>query len=363
MSSNETEERKGEPSLFETLWERLPDADEYFAYDTVKEVRVLDRRLGLVYWSVLLLIILYVVIYVFMVKKMYQDIEKTDGWIISKVMNPVHDDKFRPWDIYDSVTNPGESGAVFLPTRVLITRGQTEEGFCESPAHSCKSAEDCDIGNTELQKVECVNNMCMRRGWCPSQRADDSATEIHYPDVENYQIWFQANLHYHKFMLDVSTCDELEPELYPSMSANTYPVHDMLRLADIELKDIREAGAVLSANKIFECDLDEKQCQVRLEVVNVDSKSGFTYVNNHYYLDADGNEVRDQYRYYGIRIATFATGIGKITAFSNIVLQVSSAIAMLACAQAAADAVMQSIVPERNHYIKDKVIETDDFNK
>ncbi len=42
------------------IWNSLPDADDLFAYDTVKEVRVLDRRLGLVYYTVLGLVVFYV---------------------------------------------------------------------------------------------------------------------------------------------------------------------------------------------------------------------------------------------------------------------------------------------------------------
>jgi hypothetical protein len=56
--------------------DNLPDADDLFAYDTVKEVKVLDRRLGIVFYSVLLLILFYIVIYVFMIKRAYQDLEK-----------------------------------------------------------------------------------------------------------------------------------------------------------------------------------------------------------------------------------------------------------------------------------------------
>merc|ERR1719482_1302473 len=97
----------------------LPDIDDLFAYDTVKEVKVLDRRLGYIYYAVLLLVLFYIVIYVFMIRQQYLDTEKTTGWILSKVVNPAHDENGMPWDIMDSVTNPGEQGALFIPTRVL----------------------------------------------------------------------------------------------------------------------------------------------------------------------------------------------------------------------------------------------------
>lgn len=345
---------------YSKMIEHLPDADEMFAYDTVKEVKVLDRRLGIVFYTVLLIIIFYIVIFVFMIKKAYQDVEKTNGWVVMKVLNTAHDELMKPWDVYDAVTNPGEQGALFLPTRVLITRGQVQDGFCKAPLYPCESKDDCDIGNTDLQKEECKDGFCMRRGWCPAEQENTPTTEEHLIDVLSYEVWFQTNLHYHKFMLDVSTTDELDPNRYPDDLANTYPVHDMLRMANIKAEDIREYGAVLQTNNIFDCDLDDKICQVRMEVVNVDTKTGFNYVQNHYYEEG-GVEKRDTYHYYGIRLVCFSTGIGKVASFCNTVLQVSSAIALLACAQAAADVVLQNVVPERRHYIEKKILETEDF--
>lgn len=347
---------------FAKFYEDLPDADAIFAYDTVKEVKVLDRRLGLIYYTVLLMVLFYIVIYVFMIRQQYLDTEKTTGWILGKVVNPAHDEQGLPWDIMDSVTNPGEQGAVFIPTRVLVTRQQVQEGYCESKLHPCGSPEDCDIGNEALQKPECSNGFCMRRQWCPAQDPGAPETETHYVNFKSYDIWFQTNLHYHKFMLDVSTTDETESVRYPQPHANTYPVHDLLRMANVDAEAIKDYGCILTVNNIFDCDLNLHQCEVSLDSQNIDTKTGFNYVQNHFYMDG-GVRKRDSYRFYGIRIVTFATGIGKRTSFANIVLQVSSAIALLSCAQTAADVFLQYVVPERRHYIEAKVIPTEDFNE
>merc|ERR1719502_1070744 len=143
--------------LLDNIWNSLPDTDDVFAYETVKWVRVLDRRLGLVYYTMLTLIVVYIVLYVFIIEKQYLDFEKTSGWIIVQVLNHQKSDLGITWDTYDRITNPGEQGAVFIPTRILTTKGQTQEGFCESPIHPCNSPDDCDIDNELLQKTECVN--------------------------------------------------------------------------------------------------------------------------------------------------------------------------------------------------------------
>lgn len=60
-------------------------------------------------------------------------------------------------------------------------------------------------------------------------------------------------------------------------------------------------GAILLVNVLFNCDLDEETCKTKLEAVNVDSKSGYNYVQNYYYTDeATGKKKRDTYRFFGI---------------------------------------------------------------
>ena len=48
-------------------------------------------------------------------------------------MNPSYANDTIPFDVFDAVVNPGESGALFIPTRVLVTKGQSQSGSCEHP--------------------------------------------------------------------------------------------------------------------------------------------------------------------------------------------------------------------------------------
>eukprot|EP00409_Alexandrium_fundyense_P001160 CAMPEP_0185912620 /NCGR_PEP_ID=MMETSP0196C-20130402/40583_1 /TAXON_ID=2932 /ORGANISM="Alexandrium fundyense, Strain CCMP1719" /LENGTH=107 /DNA_ID=CAMNT_0028633911 /DNA_START=111 /DNA_END=431 /DNA_ORIENTATION=- len=95
------------------------ELDNVLAYDTVKLVRVLDRRLGFVYYAVFAAVVTYIVVVVFIIKKEWLDFEKSSGWIMVKVMKPQLSHLGSSWDVYDRITNPGEQGAVFIPTRVL----------------------------------------------------------------------------------------------------------------------------------------------------------------------------------------------------------------------------------------------------
>lgn len=348
-------------ALFNQVWDNVSDTDDIFAYETVKWVRVLDHRLGAVYYTMLIIIVVYVVLYVCVIEKQYLDYEKSNGWIIIQVLNHQKSDQGITWDTYDRVTNPGEQGAVFIPTRILTTRGQSQEGFCESPIHTCTTAADCDIDNELLQKSECSNGRCMRRQWCPAENPEAATTETQFLEFGNVELWFSTYVHYHKFQLDVATTDEREEILYPMKRANTYPLHDLIRMANLDPEEVIENGAVLIANALLDCDLDVNVCESKAETINVDTTSGYNYGYTHIYYE-DGVRKRDAVRMYGIRLIAFATGFGDKTSFSMIVLQVSSGIALMMVAQSAADFVLMTVVPERKHYTDQKVLQTEDFN-
>jgi len=342
--------------------ENAPDVDDVFAYETVKWVRVLDRRLGLVYYTMLIIIVIYIVLYVCIIEKQYLDFEKSSGWIIVQVLNHQKSDTGINWDTYDRITNPGEQGAVFIPTRILTTRGQTQDSFCEAIVHTCKKNEDCDIGNEMLQKSQCTNGHCMRRQWCPDENPEAATTETQYLEFGNVELWFSTYVHYHKFQLDVATTDERKEILYPMKRANTYPLHDLIRMANLDPEEVIENGGIMIANALLNCDLDTGECGSKMETINVDTKSGYNYAYNHIYFE-DGVRKRDVLRMYGIRILAFATGFGSKTSFPMIVLQTSSGIALMMVAQSAADFVMMTVIAEKKHYTAQKVLMTEDFNE
>lgn len=354
--------------VWEGIKESIPDADTVFAYDTVREVRVLDRRLGIVYYFFIFAIFFYIIVGVFAVGRKHIDSEKSMGWILPTVLQPAHSlEEGLPFDIFDSVTNPGEQGAVFIPTRIVETKGQAQsaglDGFCASPLHPCETAVDCDIGQPELQQQSCVGGMCMRRQWCPAENPGSplSTTKVHHIGWQNMELWFKSNVHFHRFKVDVSTTDEKTSKVFPKAGANTFRIKDIVRMANLKVDEVAENGAIIVMNSFFKCDFDHTDCEVSFRMANVDTKTGFNYVHNHYYLDGTAMK-RDTYRLYGIRLAAFATGVGERISFSLIVMQLSSAIALLAMATSAADFVLAYIVPERRHYLSQKIITTEDLN-
>merc|ERR550537_1565427 len=240
------------------------------------------------------------------IKKQYLDSEKSNGFIMTKVLNPSYANDTIPFDVFEAVQNPGESGALFIPTRVMVTRGQSQKGNCENPGYPCESNEDCDTGE-DMSTGKCSKGMCVRRGWCPSETVRTPGTEVYADDI-----W----------------------------------------------KD----GAIMMVSANFRCDLSQDRCETTIESVAVDTSTGFNFKHANYY-EEDGERKRDSYWYYGIRLVIFATGLGFRPSIAQVVLQLSQAIALLGCAASVADFFLQAVVPERKHYQAEKIIETEDFGE
>ncbi|CAD7965874.1 unnamed protein product [Amoebophrya sp. A25] len=199
----------------------------------------------------------------------------------------------------------------------------------------------------------------MRRQWCPAEcnpGAGCATTTETLVDPLAYEIRFATSVHFHKFGMDVSTTEVNDQIVYPKAKANTYKLSDLLRMANLKVEDIQKNGAVVLVSLVFNCEMDEEACVSSLESVNVDTKTGFNYAKPLYYSEG-GVERRDLVRTFGVRVVLQAIGDGAKMSFSMIVLQVSSAIALLAVARTAADFFLEHVVPERRHYIEQKVLQ------
>merc|ERR1719281_1537077 len=144
------------------------------------------------------------------IKRQYLDNEKSNGFIMTKVLNPSYANDTIPFDVFEAVHNPGESGALFIPTRVMVTRNQGQKGSCENPGYPCDSDEDCDTGD-DMSTGKCSNSMCVRRGWCPSETVRTPGTEVYKIDASSYDLWFQGRVLYHKFRADVGNTEDPSP--------------------------------------------------------------------------------------------------------------------------------------------------------
>ena len=135
-------------ALFAGLARRLSaiDLDELFSYQTKKEVRMLDRRLGYLCWGIRLLVWGYIIGFVFVANEGYTQQEVSHGHVLTQVEGSTFSMSkgvARSWDAIDASRPSLENGALFLATQVLHTQHQTMDN-CTTPSKKCSLDADCD---------------------------------------------------------------------------------------------------------------------------------------------------------------------------------------------------------------------------
>ena len=175
------------------------DMDELFSYNTKKEVRMLDRRLGYLCWSVRLLVWGYIVGYVFIANEGYTQQEMAHGHVLTQVEGSTFSMTragARSWDAVDASRPSLENGALFVATQVLHTQHQVM-GNCTSPSKKCSLDADCDK-RPPLAEGICSAGMCYEMQWCPAQSETQSdMTDTHTLEgADGFTIWFKAAIQF-----------------------------------------------------------------------------------------------------------------------------------------------------------------------
>eukprot|EP00743_Colponemidia_sp_Colp-15_P010532 GILK01011607.1.p1 GENE.GILK01011607.1~~GILK01011607.1.p1 ORF type:complete len:412 (-),score=58.17 GILK01011607.1:150-1319(-) len=375
----EEKRKRNRPNRLKIFWnafvDRLPDPDIVFAYKTVKLVQIRDRRLGLVYYGIMLLILLYIIGYIFIYKQAYVDVELSEGLVVvtasGTAFSALADGQIRPWDKVDAIFPPTEPGAIFVPTRALITRKQTVDE-CGSPYEPCQIDSDCE-DSPPYKRRKCTPKGCTVLQWCPVPNPTDIKTtqSLELEGAHSFNVWIKSNVRFRTLdpTRSVSNMGAARPIQYPTSDgspASSFFVHDLIRLAGMSMEDVKETGAILQTTVTWSCDLSfGDDCDAEIDVQRLDATEGgiggFGLRTANFYR-IDGKLYRDTTQMYGIRIFFKSQGRGTKVSAVMIILQLSSALALLAAAVFAADFVMQYVLSERAHYRTVKIQETEDFN-
>jgi len=378
-------------SFFTSCYRQLTalDLDEIFSYQTTKEVRMLDRRLGMVNWTIRIIVLIYVVGYVLLLRQGYARFEKSVGHAISEVNGTTYSTTSgvaRPWDSIDVVQPALENGAAFIATTVYLTKGQVT-GTGSDLNLPCTSSTDCP-DNPPLSNAECSGGFCQVTAWTPIFSATDATNTAQYDLVtaDTLGVWLKSSIQF-------PTLDETA--LFSTIGAETrtpysatatavesttsttlgngktaapdyYTVAELLALAQTSYETIKSEGCTLSVSFFWSCFVDVATCVPRIQVARMDvneKRRGFEYQYANYYRPtAGGVETRDLYTVKGVRILISSLGEGKQLSITAIMLQISMMIALLWLANFAADFLMLHVLPERKHYRTYKQERTPDFS-
>uniref|UniRef100_A0A8C0PFA7 P2X purinoceptor n=1 Tax=Canis lupus familiaris TaxID=9615 RepID=A0A8C0PFA7_CANLF len=289
-------------------------------YETPKVIVVKNRRLGVVYRAVQLLILLYFVWYVFIVQKSYQDSETgPESSVITKVKGITYSEH-KVWDVEEYV-KPPEGGSVFsIITRIEVTASQTLGNCPESVRVSnatCDVDEDCVSGQLDmlgngLRTGRCVPyyqgsaKTCEVSGWCP---VEDGAS-------------VRGNIEHRKDgYLKHCTFDEVS-DLYCPI----FKLGFIVEQAGENFTELAHTGGVIGVVINWDCDLDlpASKCNPkysfrRLDPKHVPASSGYNFRFAKYYK-TNNSTTRTLIKAYGIRIDVIVHGqAGKFSLIPTII--------------------------------------------
>ncbi|CAD7926499.1 unnamed protein product [Amoebophrya sp. A25] len=347
------------------------DWDRTCAYKTLKIVRVRDRYLGILYWSIVVAVILYIVIVAVALDGKHQRQEPGLGSTIVKFQGKAFNAKNEPFDEADLRHPEVEPSGAFIMTRSVTIKGQAA-GACVDYDKPCRNVTAAEPKECNCDKAS--NHCKLPVAWCPSigegnidTLKDDGATTIvneMTKGMEAATLEFFAGISFPGMSKNFFVAGQTEEEPIGTHILQSISVGDLLTKAGVEsYSEIMKTGAILSVAFYWNCDVESPACHADITVQRVDKGAGYFQKKSHYYKKA-GKGARDATYMNGIKILVESSGIGKKTTLVLLLVQLGSCLALLRVASMVADFLMLNCYSDQKvkMYYKCKVIETQDYS-
>nr|XP_033812106.1 P2X purinoceptor 4 isoform X2 [Geotrypetes seraphini] len=255
-----------------------------FEYDTPRIVLIKSRKVGLMNRAVQLIILAYVIGWVFVWEKGYQEFDSVVSSVTSKVkgvaVTNTSELGVRVWDVADYIVPAQEENAFFVMTNAILTQNQ-KQGLCpELPDDNtlCKSNSDCVTGyvgthSNGFQTGKCVAyynssvKTCQIFAWCPVENDTIVPKPAFLKDAENFTVLIKNNIWYPKFnfskrniLPNVSTA-YLKTCVYNRYTDPFCPIFrlgSIVREAGQDFQDMAVKGAVMGIQIRWDCNLDRR---------------------------------------------------------------------------------------------------------
>lgn len=361
-----------------------------FDYKTEKYVIAKNKKVGLLYRLLQLTILLYLVLWVFVIKKGYQDTDTSlQSAVITKVKGVAYTNTSELgehlWDVADYVIPPQGDNVFFVITNLIVTANQRQSTCAERegiPDGMCSQDDDCRAGEPVRAGNGVKTGHCLRVGnstegtceifaWCPVETQSRPKKPL-LRDAEDFTIFIKNYIRFPKF--DFSKANILETKNKDFLKScrfgpnNHYcPIFrlgSVVQWAGSNFQDIALEGGVIGIHIEWDCNLDRaaSECHPHYSFNRLDNKhaksvsSGYNFRFARYYRDSAGVEFRNLMKAYGIRIDVIVNGkAGKFSIIPTII-NVGSGVALMGAGAFFCDLVLIYIIKKREFY-RDKKYE------
>ncbi|NXU23546.1 P2RX5 protein, partial [Thalassarche chlororhynchos] len=371
-----------------------------FDYKTEKYVIAKNKKVGILYRVVQLSILAYLVGWVFVVKKGYQD---TDTSLQSSVITKLKGVAFtntselgeRLWDVADYVIPPQGENVFFVMTNLIVTPNQRQATCPESvsiPNGLCYKDGDCPAGQAVvagngiktgrcLKDRDSIRGTCEILAWCPVEKRSKPKKPL-LASAENFTVYIKNSIRFPKFKFSKMNVLPTDNESYLKSchysKENPYcPIFllgNIVRWAGSDFQEMALEGGVIGIQIEWNCDLDKapSECNPHYSFSRLDNNfaeksisSGYNFRQvkrrircstavrlrfAKYYQDAEGVDYRTLIKAYGIRFDVMVNGkAGKFNIIPTII-NIGSGLALMGAGAFFCDLVLLYLIKKSNFY-------------
>ncbi|XP_051254751.1 P2X purinoceptor 5-like [Dicentrarchus labrax] len=328
-----------------------------FDYKTEKYIVAKNKKVGVLYRLFQLFVFGYIIGWVFISKKGYQE---TDEAIQSSVITKLKgvsitnttESGLLVWGPEDYVIPPQGEAVLFVVTNFFETPNQ-KLGYCaESPKvldGHCRDDKDCKKGKMVVAGHGGMSGRCLRKdenstgtceiyGWCPIEKTNRPQRPL-LTNAENFTIYIKNFIKFPKFGFSKSNVLQTTDESYLRKCRYNEELHpycpifrlgDITRRAGFKFQDMDTFGGSIGIMIEWDCDLDKGDCHPRYYFTRLDISgcnktltTGFNFRHTRYFKNAAGESYRSLFKVYGVRFNIMV--YGKAGAFSIVSTAISLA--------------------------------------
>ncbi|KAJ8286449.1 hypothetical protein GJAV_G00039370 [Gymnothorax javanicus] len=367
----------------------------FFEYATPKTLVIRSKKVGTINRLIQAVIIAYVIGYVCVLKRGYQDTDSVISSVTTKVkgiaLTNTSDLGLRVWDVADYVIPPQEESSFFVLTNMIVTPNQTQSRCPENPGpnSNCTMDMDCtpglkDARGNGVQTGKCVNysdsmRTCEVLAWCPLEEDTDPPDRPMLADAENFTVLIKNNIRYPKFnfskrnILPHINKTYLTHCIYDAITDPDCPIFTLKYIVSAAQEDFQTMGVhggVMGIQIRWDCDLDMPYswCKPRYSFRRLDNKDpennvapGYNFRFAKYYKTGSNVEVRTLIKGYGIRFVVMVFGKAGKFSIVPMLLNIGAGLALFGLVTVVCDCIVLTFMKKRNQYKAEKFSYVDDF--
>ncbi|XP_027704702.1 P2X purinoceptor 1 isoform X1 [Vombatus ursinus] len=356
----------------------------FFEYDTPRMVLVRNKKVGVIFRLIQLVVLIYVIGWVFLFEKGYQT---TDGLISSVsvklkglAVTNISGLGLQVWDVADYVFPAQGASSFVVITNLIVTPRQVQGSCADNPDGGiCQDDSGCPAGKPKrkghgIRTGKCVDfnstvKTCEILGWCPVEVDDHIPDPALLREAETFTLFIKNSISFPRFKVNRRNLVETVNKQYLRSCVyhkNRDPLCPIFELGTIvsysgqNFSTLAVKGGVVGITIDWDCDLDwtVRHCKPVYEFHSLYNEEnnlspGFNFRFARYYVE-NGTPHRHLFKVFGIRFDILVDGqAGKFDIIPTMTT-IGSGIGIFGVATVLCDLLLLHILPKRHYYQQKK---------